>query len=137
MNFHLLPNSIYFLDLKLLSREFIMYHLNYIMFYNNPEFLHFHIDHVENERSLLVSDDVIDMFIPHFHGNEFQIYKGIHITNTNPYINESGLVQRISHSFSNENIPILYITTYKSNFVLFHSDYLSRVESIIDLKINK
>ena len=101
MNFHLLPNSIYFLDLKLLSREFIMYHLNYIMFYKNPE---------------------------------FQIYKGIQITNTNPYINESGLVQRISHSFSNENIPILYITTYKSNFVLFHSDYLSRVESIIDLK---
>lgn len=80
----------------------------------------------------MVSDDVINMFISHFHENEFQIYKGIQITNTNPY--ESGLVQRISHSFSNENIPILCITTYKSNFVLFHSDYLSRVESIIDLK---
>ena len=47
------------------------------------------------------------------------------------FLNESGLVNRFSSLFSRENIPILYITTLKSNFILYDVMFTEKVKEMM------
>ena len=135
MLFELLNENIYFIQLSHFSNELKMFHLSKIFFYKKPAFLHFHVDQENKEQSILISEDVIDEFIPFLNGSEMKIYKCLQIINTEEYLTESGLVFLISSKFTNYNIPILYITTFKSNFVLFDSEYLEIVSSFLDIDL--
>lgn len=131
MNYELLNQPVYFIKLENLTNEVKMYHLSKILFYKSPEFLHFHQDKLNRENSILISQDGIDELIPFLDGSEIKIYECIQISNTMDYINESGFVSLVSTKFSSYNIPIVYITTYKSNFVLFEKEYLNNVVAIL------
>lgn len=133
MDINFFQEDIYFIPLQNFSKPNRMFYLTEILFYKQPKFLQYHYDIENNENSILVSSDVITPeFLSFFNFNEIQIYNCIQITNTNEYLNESGFVKRISSIFSNENIPILYITTLKSNFILFENKYSSDVRNIIN-----
>lgn len=129
MEYQFLRHNVYFIQLKRFNREFIMYHLSNILFYQNPEFFHFHLDSVNHEKSILITDDCIDSLIPYLDGTEYLIYNCIQVTQTNEYLNESGFVKELSSKFAHENIPILYITTFQSNFILFESKFTEKVIS--------
>jgi hypothetical protein len=129
MEYQFLRHNVYFIQLKRFNREFIMYHLSNILFYQNPEFFHFHSDSVNHEKSILITDDCIDSLIPYLDGTEYLIYNCIQVTQINAYLNESGFVKELSSKFAHENIPILYITTFQSNFILFESKFTEKVIS--------
>ena len=132
MNFNFFQEDIYFIPLQNFSKPNRMFYITEILFYKKPKFIHYHYDIENNENSILVSSDVITPeFLSFFNFNEIQIYNCIQISNTNEFLNESGFVKRISSIFSNESIPILYITTLKSNFILFDKSYSSKIEEII------
>ena len=131
MDFNFLEEDIYFIPLQNISKEKRMFYLTEILFYKNPRFIHYHYDMENNETSLLISNDVITPeFLSFFNFNDIQFYNCIQITNTNEFLNESGFVKKISSIFSQKNIPILYITTLKSNFILFLNIHLSSIKNI-------
>lgn len=131
MNCIFFEEDIYFIPLQNLSKEKKMYYLSEILFYKTPHFLHYHYDIENKEMSILVSHEVITPeFLSFFHSNEIQVYSCIQITNTNEYLNESGFVNKISSIFAKENIPILYITTLKSNFILFEKSNRYQMKNI-------
>lgn len=126
MNFQLLSEKIYFLDLNLIGSSDQMFHLTQILFYKKPTFFHIHIDSENNEKSLLLSENVFcNEFLSLFQNTK--LYYCYQITNTMEYIDESGLVNMVSSLFSDRNVPILYITTLRSNFVLFETKYLKNI----------
>lgn len=136
MYFKYLDEPIYFLHLNKISKELKMYYLTEILFYKNPIFFHYHTDEENKETSILVSAETITPeFLSFFDHESIDIYNCLQITNTMDFLNESGLVNKISLMFSKENISILYITTLKSNFILYDKKDDGKVRNIIEKNI--
>lgn len=131
MYFKLLDDFIYFINVHHLSKEKRMYYLMEMLFYKEPIFFHYHTDMENRETSILINRDAINPeFLSFFDRKDIEIYRCLQVTNTMDFLNESGLVQRMSFIFSQQNVPILYITTMKSNFILFENKFLEQVEKI-------
>jgi hypothetical protein len=132
MYFKFIEESIYSLNMNNIAKELKMYYLSQMIFYNEPTFFHYHTDRENNESSLLISSNSVNAeFLSFFLRNDIEVYQCLQITNTTEYLNESGLVNRISYIFSQQNVPILYITTLTSNFVLFEEQFTEQVNQII------
>lgn len=132
MHLKCFDEPIYFLNLNTISRELKMYYLTEILFYKNPKFFHYHTDEENKEVSILISgDSITPEFLSFFHHETIEIYNCLQITNTMDFLNESGLVNRFSSLFSRENIPILYITTLKSNFILYDVMFTEKVKEMM------
>ena len=135
MEYTINKHPVYFVNLRNIEENGFMYYLTKIIFYESPEYFNFHYNKHDNERSLLISEDGFSIIKPmldnHFIPYTKQYYCAC-ITNTYEYLDDTGLVQKISTMFSKENIPILYITTYNNNFVLFSLEYYNDAIRILD-----
>lgn len=133
MIFHLLDDIILSMNLKHVPNELKMFYLNDIFFYKKPSFCHYHIDYQNKESSLFISKNVICNTFYELCGHEnITPYCVIEICNTNEYLNESGFVNLISSYFSKQSIPILYITTLTSNFILFDGYFKQKVLNLLE-----
>lgn len=55
------------------------------------------------------------------------------LTNTGSFLEESGLVNMISSKLKEEEIPILYITTSNSNFLLIPEEYSEKTDKLLNI----
>jgi hypothetical protein len=91
----------------------LYYRLINILFYNKCRFIHYHTNTIDNEVMLIVSDDGLgDLDLVYA-----KPYMQIQIINTDQYIDDVGMVAKISSIFSDNQISILYITTCQSNYI--------------------
>lgn len=134
MEFCILKNPVYFINLKHISKERLMFFLNQILFYqiNQPEFLNFHFNQNDEETSMLISEESLQNqdFIESL--DCIRKYSCACINNTYDYIDDTGLVKTLSTKFGEENIPILYITTLNNNFILFDHDHHEKSLQILN-----
>jgi hypothetical protein len=66
---------------------------------------------------------------------KYMLYKS---SNTGSLIEESGLVNKISALFSENEIPIMYITSFNSDFIFVPIGFKNKVDrllEVVDLKI--
>ncbi len=80
-----------------------------------PRVCHYHYNAFNNEAMLITSQNLEKSFetLP----LAFKKYVQIQLINTNAYMDDTGLVSKVSTFFAENNISILYITTCQSNFV--------------------
>lgn len=131
MDFIILKHQVLFINLKLLSKEASMFYLTKLV-YQPPEFLNFHYNGNDQETSILISEDGIYPDLASVLPLEgLRKYYCACILNTHEYIDDTGLVKKLSTIFGEENIPILYITTFNNNFILFEASYYDRSVQIL------
>ena len=126
MNFSINRQFVYFVNLRNIEEDGLMYYLTKLFFYGKPDFIHYHYNSNDNERSLLISEDDFYILKPVLDKNCLSYtkrYYCAYITNTYEQLDDTGLVQKLSNLFADAKIPILYITTYNNNFILFDEDF--------------
>jgi len=134
MDFIIGKYPVYFIDIKNIQQDGLMFYLTKILFYEQPEFLTFHYNNNDGERSILISEEAFHLLKPIINYNNIPFthkYHCAHILNTNELMNDTGIVQKISSLFGKHNIPILYITTYNNNFVLFSTEFYEQSISLL------
>lgn len=131
MDFIILENPVFFLNLKLLTKETAMYYLTKLV-YDPPEFLNFHYNKNDNETSVLISQDGMADLQNLIPLENLRKYSCACIQNTHEYIDDTGIVKQLSTIFGEEGIPILYITTFNNNFILFDHDFHENSVLILD-----
>jgi len=135
MEFSFNKNPVYFINLRNIDEDGLMYYLTKIIFYEQPEFINFHYNSNDNERSLLISEDGFSIIKPILDKNCIPYtkkYYCAYIMNTYELLDDTGLVQKLSSIFSTANIPILYITTFNNNFILFDEEYHYQSVELLD-----
>lgn len=126
MDFSINKYPVYFINLRNIDEDGLMFYLTKIIFYEKPEFINFHYNTNDNERSLLISEDSFEIIKPILDKNSVAYtkrYYCAYITNTYGMLDDTGLVRKLSTDFAEAKIPILYITTYNNNFILFDEDF--------------
>ena len=98
LDFIVYKNPVYCINLSKQFTDDIKFKLIELMFYKKCSFIHFHSNMIDN----------FDNIKP---------YHQIQIINTDAYLDDIGLVSKISSLFSQNNISILYITTCQNNFI--------------------
>ncbi len=140
MDFIIGKYPVYFINLKFIEEDGLMFYLTKILFYEKPEFINFHYNTNDGERSILISEDAFSIIQPILDKaciSYTNKYHCAYILNTNEFMDDTGIVQKISTLFGQHKIPILYITTYNNNFVLFSSEYYNQsVELLKSLSNN-
>lgn len=111
LDFIVYKNPVYCINLSKQFTDDIKFKLIELMFYKKCSFIHFHSNMIDNEKMLIISVDIIDNF------DNIKSYHQIQIINTDAYLDDIGLVSKISSLFSQNNISILYITTCQNNFI--------------------
>lgn len=131
LDFFVNPTLIYCIQLQNIDIKTLSYHLSQLFFYSSPSFIHYHYNNTDNERMLLISEESLSV-IENFSNNITKKYNSVQIMNTNEYIDDIGLVAKISNLFSQNNISILYITTMQNNFVLFENSNYNKAIEILE-----
>lgn len=132
MEFCIQKNSVYFINLKNIPPETLMFYINKLIFFSEPpEFLNFHRNENDGEISMLISEDGLSLFGPVLCLEGIRKYKCACIINTYDYIDDTGMVRQLSAAFGEEHIPILYITTLNNNFILFDEAYSEKSMEIL------
>jgi hypothetical protein len=127
LDFVVYNNPVYCINLSNNFTDDIKFKLIELMFYKKHSFVHFHSNMIDNEKMLILSGDILsrdilsediitDNLVDKFAQN-IKPYHQIQIINTNSYLDDIGLVSKISSLFSRNNISILYITTCQNNFI--------------------
>jgi hypothetical protein len=136
LDFIIHRKPVYCIDLDFDNKE-MYYNLIELLFYKNVEFITYHVNVHSKEKMLIVSEDGYNMLTTTSGG--YVVSKKYHIIqmiNTNEYMDDSGLVAKISTLFSENNIPILYITTSQSNFVFIEVEDLVKSGEILSKLTN-
>jgi hypothetical protein len=93
---------------------------------NNRE-IFFTMTRSADETTIIVDED-LDCF------NEGYLYKedyiGYILLNTNSFMEESGLLKKISAYFEQYQIPILYITTVNNNYLIIPKEYEEKMDAV-------
>jgi hypothetical protein len=116
LDFVIYERPVYIFSIKNLTSietQSLNFQLINLMFYKKPRFIHYHTNTVDDEIMLIVSDDGMDNLDVEY----AKPYMQIQIINTNQYIDDIGMVSKISSIFSKNEISILYITTCQSNYI--------------------
>lgn len=124
LDFVVSNKSIFCINLTKNFSDSMKFKLIDICFIKNPSFFLFHSNKEDNEKMLLLSEDS-------FKENEFidyscKAYNSIQIINTDAYLDDIGLVSKISSLFSENGISILYITTCQNNFIFVENSDLQK-----------
>lgn len=131
LDFIIHTKRVYCIDLDFGKKD-LYYNLIDLLFYKNIEFLNFHVNVHNKEKMLMVSEDGYNIFTEMIGGCiESKQYNMVQMINTNQYMDDSGLVAKISGLFSKNKIPILYITTSQSNFVFVEVEDLCKTQELL------
>jgi len=140
MNLEILISKdfVYCISLKYISIEKLAFLLPQLLFYNPPKLLHYHYNTNNNEKMIIVSNDGYIKLLPHFESHILiKKYHIVQIMNTHDFINDTGIVSKISLLFSEKNISILYLTTLENNFILFEEEsYEESINILSELTSN-
>ena len=135
MDFSINTHPVYFINLINIEEDGLMYYLTKLIFYERPEFINFHYNTNDNERSLLISEDGFSIIKPILDRNSVPYtkrYYCAYILNTYEFLDDTGLVQKLSSLFAEAKIPILYITTYNNNFILFDEEFYEQSLALLN-----
>lgn len=94
---------------------------------NNNEKI-FNITKSADEITIIV-DEQLDSFVEGYIYKE--IYIGYILLNTSSFMEESGLLRKISGYFADFGIPILYITTVNNNYLFIPKEYENKTDTIL------
>lgn len=88
-----------------------------------------------NETTIFVDEDTAEKYgindkIYSFNLEKYACYQ---LINTGSFVEESGLVNMISSKLKEEEIPILYITTSNSNFLLVPEEHVERTDKLLNI----
>lgn len=140
LDFIINNQPVYFITLPFDENGKVSYTLIELLFYKNVDFLHFHTNEESKEKMLIISEKGYEYFIEKMKGENiyFRVksYYLIQMINTNEYMDDIGLVSKVSTLFSNNNIPILYITTSQSNFIFVEEKDLDISKQILNQLTN-
>ncbi|QKF94490.1 ACt domain-containing protein [Fadolivirus algeromassiliense] len=82
----------------------------------------------------VIIDEEYDLF-----DDEYHIYKERYICyillNTGSFVEESGLLKKISTFFAQYDIPILYITTVNNNYLFIPKCYEEKADALVRFSI--
>jgi hypothetical protein len=127
LDFLISKKPVYFLNIP--DNNEIFFRLIKILFFKDMRFIHFHKNTINNEKMLVISDDGYDML------SDYELYSQkyymIHVINTDEFVNDSGLVSKISNIFSENDISILYITSLQSNYIFVEEKDIEKTEKIL------
>jgi len=129
MNFEIYVSRKYVwcISLKHIPIESLSFMLPKLLFYDKPKIFHYHHNTIDNEKMIIISDECYHIIEPYITNNVYIIkYNIIQLMNTQECVNDIGIIAHISALFSNENIPILYLTTLENNFILFEQEYYTK-----------
>jgi hypothetical protein len=133
LDFVISKNPIYCLNLKELDQYKLSYFLNHLISYEEPSFIHYHYNSVDNEKMLMISEDAYTNYKNIFTDQRYddRSYINIQLINTSMYLTDIGLVSKISKIFAESEIPILYITTLQNNFILVEKSFYDRTLELL------
>ena len=81
------------------------------------------------DETTIIVDESLDTF------DEGYIYKekyvGYALLNTNTFVEESGLLKKISTYFASFEIPILYVTTVNNNYLFIPKSYENKADTVL------
>jgi len=77
----------------------------------------------------IIMDKSLDCFTDNYFYRE--IYIGYVLLDTGSFMEESGLLKKISTHFAQFEIPILYITTVNNNYLLVPKKYEEKTDQLI------
>lgn len=77
----------------------------------------------------IIMDKELDCFTDNYIYKE--IYVGYVLLDTGSFMEESGLLKKISTHFSQFEIPILYITTVNNNYLLIPKKYEEKTDQLL------
>eukprot|EP01095_Lingulamoeba_sp_RSL-Kostka_P000685 TRINITY_DN10969_c0_g1_i1.p1 TRINITY_DN10969_c0_g1~~TRINITY_DN10969_c0_g1_i1.p1 ORF type:complete len:139 (+),score=36.38 TRINITY_DN10969_c0_g1_i1:49-465(+) len=92
--------------------------------------------------ALVNSDDEVTIIFEEKHFNKInkesiqlsgvQEYFAFRLLESNNFIDESGVVKKVSTLLAEDSIPILYMTTFNNNYVLVQIEYKERAINILE-----
>lgn len=132
LQFIIYTKPVYSINLSTVPKEDYIYYLIDVLFYNEPEFVHYHANKYDNEKMLLISENNYFKLIEKLDYIPFKKYNQIQIVNTKDFLTESGMVSNISSKFSENNISILYITTNSNNFIFIDESDFEKTWKILE-----
>ena len=131
LEIYVLKNYIYCISLKYISDENLAYILPKLILYDKPQIFHYHNNN-NGDKMIIISDDYYYVIEPYINENVYmKKYNIIQLMNTGEYINDTGMVARISTLFSDKNIPILYLTTLDNNYILFEENHFNKTLKLL------
>jgi hypothetical protein len=71
-----------------------------------------------------------ELFATHRFRGRYVAYRGL---NTGSFMEEAGLVSKLSTVFSSMGVPIMYITTYNNDYILVPVEFENITDSMINL----
>ncbi len=137
LDFIIHTKPVYCIDLDFEKKE-MYYNLIDLLFYKDVGFLNYHVNVHSKEKMLILSEDGYNIFCNMIGGYIVsKKYNMVQMINTNQYMDDSGLVAKISGLFNKNDISILYITTSQSNFVFVEvGDLIKSQELLLELTNN-
>ena len=139
MNFdiYIIKNYVYCISLKYISIELLSFILPKLLFYTKPKIFHYHNNTIMDDQMIIISDDCYDIIKPIINANTYIIkYNMIQLMNMSEYINDIGVISKISSIFCNQNIPIQYFTTLENNYILFEHEYYNKTLTLLSTLTN-
>ena len=91
----------------------------------------FSMTSLHNETTILIDEKLADKF--NIKNNYKEIYSCYQLINTGSFLEESGLVNMISAKLKENDIPILYLTTSNSNFLLVPEEYVEVADKLLNI----
>jgi hypothetical protein len=98
---------------------------------NRDDTSFFSLTSSHNETTLLVDEELANKFNLLNNNGNIEKYVCYQLINTGSFLDESGLVNMISAKLKKNEIPILYLTTSNSNFLLVPEEHVDVTDNLL------
>ncbi|QKF94653.1 CASTOR ACT domain-containing protein [Fadolivirus algeromassiliense] len=90
-----------------------------------------------NDELTICYDATIDIPIDNLYEDSNKLYKEEYLLyksmNTGSLIEEAGLVERIASIFSDQQIPIMFITSFNNDYVFVPKEYQEKADKLLNI----